>query len=138
MATVDHVPPEILIQVFLHAAREAYSDFAQSLALERRTYDRTTIAAPYAWIPLTHVSRLWRDVALTYPGLWTNVVLVSSTCTSEILQRSSNQPLALTCHSKSFTAFTGLQCTGTGQTNIAPGTCIAADGGDPIQSVLVN
>ena len=40
--------------------------------------------------------------------------------------------------SKSFTAFTGLQCTGTGQTNIAPGTCIAADGGDPLQSVLVN
>ncbi|KAI0054795.1 hypothetical protein BV25DRAFT_1816528, partial [Artomyces pyxidatus] len=48
---------------------------------------------PPAWVVVTHVCHLWRDVALSSPRLWRNVVTYSQPWMEETLSRSKEVPL---------------------------------------------
>ncbi|KAI0056577.1 hypothetical protein BV25DRAFT_1565659 [Artomyces pyxidatus] len=50
---------------------------------------------PPSWIAVTHVCRRWRDVALSSPGLWTNIVMNNKRWMKATLARSRNAPISL-------------------------------------------
>ena len=52
--------------------------------------------APYSWIRLTHVCRMWRELALYTSALWTHVSATSREAVAEVLQRSKDKSLTLT------------------------------------------
>lgn len=62
--------------------------------LETRDYPK-----PYDWIRLTHVCRAWRQLALSTTSLWTHIAIAgkSGDIAMEMLRRSGDQPLTVTC-----------------------------------------
>ena len=82
MAPISLLPPEVLSRIF------------HFLSLKDRPfgYSRTRILG---WIIVTHVCRLWRQVAIGDSSLWTEIFCVPTNreLVSEILDRSRNAPL---------------------------------------------
>ncbi|KAI0081087.1 hypothetical protein K474DRAFT_1481973 [Panus rudis PR-1116 ss-1] len=81
-------PPEILGEIFLQNAQlyEEEEDYQDNW---------TPSTGPYQWLPgTTHVSRYWRQVALTTPLLWARIVVHSHPeLVMEVLRRSKESPL---------------------------------------------
>jgi len=74
-ATTSSLPAEILSKVFLECAACSH---------------------PSSWIKVSHVCRLWRDVALNCPELWSNISLaVHPEFTNLMLVRAKQVPLSL-------------------------------------------
>ncbi|KJA28892.1 hypothetical protein HYPSUDRAFT_61726 [Hypholoma sublateritium FD-334 SS-4] len=81
-STPDILPPELLALIFI---------FAQ--AVDKRVSRKV----PFE-VQLSHVSRRWREVALTTPALWTNISITSRKSKKWVgsyLQRSGCLPLCI-------------------------------------------
>ncbi|TFK67960.1 hypothetical protein BDN72DRAFT_960636 [Pluteus cervinus] len=70
---INHLPPELLTEIFLHIRR-----LRTDHRFFRRVRDRPS------WTVVTGVCRLWRNVALRSPSLWS---YISSSYPSPILER---------------------------------------------------
>ncbi|KAI0823179.1 hypothetical protein BC628DRAFT_1325374 [Trametes gibbosa] len=83
---VDKLPPEILAHIFSFVPGALPPLYASSSA--RWTYDL---------LPLTHVCRRWRTIALDTSSLWSTLCETSSTCTATRVfrTRARNAPLAV-------------------------------------------
>lgn len=86
LSYISHLPPEILSEIFVHCLAE------EQFPLPYRT------EAP---VLLTHVSSLWRSLAMSIPGLWTNLHINYKDPTEDIpavntwLSLSGDRPLSL-------------------------------------------
>ncbi len=56
---------------------------------------------PYSWIQITHVCSWFRQVALAFPALWTNITVLRFECVKAFLQRAGRSPLCVSV-GKSF------------------------------------
>ncbi len=61
--------------------------------LSRRPRGDPRVIPDISWIQVTHVCRLWRDVALSYPRLWGHIVLNIPGAVKGFLARSNGAPL---------------------------------------------
>lgn len=101
MAVIKDLPPELLLQVFLQACRGDYDSWC-NLAFNRPAFyalqsRQDEFPFAYSWIYVTHVCRLWRDIALSYPGLWNNIVVswAGPARDVEFLRRSKDLSLTI-------------------------------------------
>ncbi|KAI0047442.1 hypothetical protein FA95DRAFT_1679047 [Auriscalpium vulgare] len=79
---IARLPPEILCPIFMHLYPLAKAPFKS--------------AAFFGWIPVTHVCRRWRDIALAHRSLWTRIPLELGTdWTTTLLERSKSLPIHL-------------------------------------------
>jgi len=69
-APISCLPTEVLCRIFL-LVRDSTADWK-----------------PLLWIKVTHTSLHWRNVALTFPNLWTLLPLENAQWTEEMLKRS--------------------------------------------------
>ncbi|KAH9940823.1 uncharacterized protein BXZ73DRAFT_42496 [Epithele typhae] len=77
------LPPELLSEIFTHIAADCYN--------ERKTNSTSPV---YKWITLGHVCRVWRNVALNTPRLWSRIVFTRKTEIIETMfSRSKKAPL---------------------------------------------
>ncbi|TFK22467.1 hypothetical protein FA15DRAFT_757990 [Coprinopsis marcescibilis] len=90
-AVTSRLPPEILARIFLYGKEQV---------------SNVDSAAP-EWYKITHVSRLWRDVAIDYAKLWTNIYLTPSAWTTIMLERSKHAPLSLDIKERRLSSSTG-------------------------------
>ncbi|KAF5314485.1 hypothetical protein D9619_011762 [Psilocybe cf. subviscida] len=79
---IARVPPEILLQIFVAVTEngEWPADSTQC-------------------IPVTHVCRQWRSIALNAPALWSNLLSDNVAWTMAMLDRSKASPLTVSIHS---------------------------------------
>ncbi|CAA7260625.1 unnamed protein product [Cyclocybe aegerita] len=73
------LPPELLCEIFLHAHYLLHHHPHASLA----------------FLPLSHVCRHWRAIALSLPELWSNIPVFHRSWTGEMLLRSKNATLSV-------------------------------------------
>ncbi|KAF5314484.1 hypothetical protein D9619_011763 [Psilocybe cf. subviscida] len=76
-ASVARLPPEILLQIFAKLTEDG--GFVDSMKC----------------IPITHVCRRWRSLALDAPALWTNLSSENLLWTTAMLERSKSAPLTV-------------------------------------------
>lgn len=82
---ISTLPVEILRQIIIHAAT---NDPHKYIYKNSHGFDDENLIH-LGWILITHVSRLWREVALTTQSLWTDIVLnFGRTCAAEMIRRS--------------------------------------------------
>ncbi|KAI0320159.1 hypothetical protein OF83DRAFT_1281386 [Amylostereum chailletii] len=53
------------------------------------------ITKPPTWLSVTHVCRHWRDTALSFPSLWSEIVLTNKNWMYETLERSKDVSISL-------------------------------------------
>lgn len=83
-AIATRLPPEVLLQVFLDCVEEDAEEEADGFSA--------------AWIQsLAHVCHYWRELALDYPLLWSNIVFTRSSkiLPLKMLELSRNVPISI-------------------------------------------
>ncbi|TCD61501.1 hypothetical protein EIP91_008367 [Steccherinum ochraceum] len=88
---ISRLHPDILSQLFLQ-----YRAVANAFALaEGVSHD----SAHYRWLPITHVCRRWRRLAVGIPLLWSHIRIgcVSENALDTFLARSQDVPLRVEC-----------------------------------------
>ncbi|KAF8649042.1 hypothetical protein AX16_006061 [Volvariella volvacea WC 439] len=81
LTPVYQLPPEVLSRIF--------STYAASFP------------GSYKWVPVTHVSYHWREVAISSPRLWSSIYTkYSSEWLQEVLVRSKSSPILVSCNYK--------------------------------------
>ena len=103
---MQSLPFEILLEVFLHLTRIVHEDFLSSLD-QNQDKILEQQCRPYSWLHVTHVCRFWRVATLSYPSLWTNIIILTGDMQSNfgpsdeyletMLSRSVEMPLSITC-----------------------------------------
>ncbi|KZT65072.1 hypothetical protein DAEQUDRAFT_559354 [Daedalea quercina L-15889] len=80
---ISVLPPEVLSEVFLHRAADW-------------RVKKPYIPVVHDWLPLSHVCKHWRSVALGCPALWSSLKVTGS-CEwmAELLARSKRLPLTV-------------------------------------------
>lgn len=86
------LPAELLASVFIHIARDSYTD---------EKYVCSTPTRP-SWFNVSYVCRYWRDVALNCPTLWSYIPATSQRWTEELLVRSRIAPLKISTKTTSM------------------------------------
>ena len=81
LCRISRLPPEVLSEVFL------------VLAEQLQAQDR--FKADFKWITVTHVCRLWRDIALQHGRLWGKIDAARPDRTMVFVDRSKGAPLAV-------------------------------------------
>jgi hypothetical protein len=67
---LSSLPAELLVDIFLILAREARETYIHSLKNPAEHFNSDALLpCPYSWIFVTHVSRVWRWVALSTSSL---------------------------------------------------------------------
>lgn len=102
MAVIKDLPSELLLQAFLQACRGDYDSWCVITSNRPSSHTRGLQSGEdadtfvYAWIYVTHVCRLWRNIALSYPGLW-NISWTDSASARdlEFLRRSKDLSLSI-------------------------------------------
>ncbi|GJE91224.1 hypothetical protein PsYK624_073730 [Phanerochaete sordida] len=89
LASVERLPPELLLQVFLFLLADA--SIAASWTRMAHRYGRRQRKDPR--MVLTHVCHRWRSLCLNSPRLWCEVDAASEDWTREALARSRTLPL---------------------------------------------
>lgn len=92
---------DILAEMFLQIATDIRLRFYQ------RWWDRSfniEVPGPFSWLPITHVCRHWRNIALASPPLWSHVDVRYDDRTATFIGRSGNAPLTIRHHWSSYTA----------------------------------
>ncbi|GJE92884.1 hypothetical protein PsYK624_090420 [Phanerochaete sordida] len=98
--TITRLLDEVLSEVLLQCAngvREAYYQSWHHGASE-------TPPNSFSWLPITHVCRHWRDVALASPRLWSHVDVWKNDRTATFIKRSGKVPLTIRHYKPSYTA----------------------------------
>ncbi|EIM89652.1 uncharacterized protein STEHIDRAFT_118801, partial [Stereum hirsutum FP-91666 SS1] len=96
LASVSRLPAEILTIVFRHLTPTIVWGPLHS-SVNRRVH----AARARYWsemqclIDVTHVCRIWRDVALNDPALWSNIWIEDAEWSAEMLRRTRNGPLTI-------------------------------------------
>ncbi|KAI6120001.1 hypothetical protein EDD16DRAFT_1706202 [Pisolithus croceorrhizus] len=88
------LPPELLSMIFLHYARDWYTDPGSKFVGQ---------VAP--WVAVSYVCRTWRDVALNCGVIWGHLFFVSLDWTLELLERSKAAPLLVRMHLTSVDSY---------------------------------
>lgn len=81
LAPINRLPPELLASIFALTAQ-----------LVRES---TEIGNGLAWISVTHVCQLWRDVALDCTSLWCNLPYTHPALLEAMVERSKGAPLCI-------------------------------------------
>ncbi|KAI0065756.1 hypothetical protein BV25DRAFT_1821436 [Artomyces pyxidatus] len=81
-APVSRLPVEIVVHIF--------SLFQASPRLPHNRYTR-----PPAWLAVTHVYQRWRNISLSCPILWTDIIVQNSNWAKAMLSRSKGAPITL-------------------------------------------
>ncbi|KAI0045416.1 hypothetical protein FA95DRAFT_1477356, partial [Auriscalpium vulgare] len=89
---ISRLPTELIAYIFILLSN-----------IDRPSYPAAISGSPtypcaptLGWIAVTHVCRLWREIALDYPSLWANVEFaMGSDWTQLMLARARSSPLAL-------------------------------------------
>ena len=82
---INQLPPELLAEVFYWCILQTYACcIGGAIPLPLR---------PYAWLVIRHVCRAWREVALTFPKLSTQIWLARPECVQNLLSKSGALPL---------------------------------------------
>lgn len=82
---ISTLPVELLRQIIIHAATNDPHKYIYKSS--HGFYNENPIHL--GWISITHVSRLWREVAVTTRSLWTDIVLnFGRTWAAEMIRRS--------------------------------------------------
>lgn len=91
------LPPELLGRIFGYHIQSCKELWHQGLPYQRpRPPSCLPEVGPYTWIRVTHVCRYWRNVALTNPLLWSQIVLTRSLdCIQTMIARSQQTPLTV-------------------------------------------
>lgn len=86
---ISRLPVFLLTSIFLlfPAIRKEDDDLYWELEDEDIYYP--------TWLSITHVCHLWREAAIEYPLMWTNIILDSPEWTHIMLQRSKSAPLVI-------------------------------------------
>ena len=84
---VFRLPPETLSIIFSHGARDYY---------ESDSGGRVTPCIP-TWVNVSYVCSHWRNIALNCPTLWTYHFSTSRRWTEELLLRSKEASLKISC-----------------------------------------
>ncbi|EAU82628.1 hypothetical protein CC1G_07910 [Coprinopsis cinerea okayama7 len=96
LSDIARLPPEVLSRVFIH-----YQQLCASLS---RISDFGRILRPFEWTQVTHVSRYWRDTALAFPELWSNIQATTNPRWAQVMfDRAKQAPISLTFSSNSST-----------------------------------
>ncbi|KAF5321151.1 hypothetical protein D9619_001173 [Psilocybe cf. subviscida] len=82
--SVAKLPPEILLQIFAKLTEDG------------------GLVDSIKCVPITHVSRQWRSLALDAPALWTNLSSINLHWTIAMLERSKGAPLTVLMDEKSY------------------------------------
>lgn len=90
MATVHSLPVEILLDIFHKVSVDVQRPYLANLGASPSSTERNY---PYSWIRITHVSRVWRAVALSSSTLWSTVIFINPAATEQFLQRAGSQLL---------------------------------------------
>lgn len=83
--TLDSLPPELLIQVFLHA----------TFVDKRQPYWYLNPSLEWSPVAISHVCRRWRSLALGTSSLWATIFPRNSSALLVFLKRSSHQDVGL-------------------------------------------
>ncbi|KAH9977125.1 hypothetical protein BGW80DRAFT_1287494 [Lactifluus volemus] len=86
LAPVSKLPHDLLSDIFIIFHRSESDSKNWRSIFNRRSP---------ACLPLTHVSRTWRNAALRCPLLWTNIIFVPAKWTAIMLERSQTAPLTV-------------------------------------------
>ncbi|KAA1474485.1 hypothetical protein DENSPDRAFT_332310 [Dentipellis sp. KUC8613] len=89
---IHRLPPDILFKIFYIIATQKYAHI-HITAESGKTSPR--YCKPMDIYKLTHVCRHWRDLALQFPLLWTDIPLQEAKWAHEFLLRSQSAPLSL-------------------------------------------
>ncbi|KZT64038.1 hypothetical protein DAEQUDRAFT_67952 [Daedalea quercina L-15889] len=91
LTPISTLPDDLLGEVFRHYA----ADLANIDGVWDVSHPSSRLpGGPYTWIIVSHVCRRWRDVALHFASLWTNVLVTpSEELVAEVLRRSRLAPL---------------------------------------------
>ncbi|PSR74796.1 hypothetical protein PHLCEN_2v9510 [Hermanssonia centrifuga] len=88
------IPPELLIriiQLYISRYKELEEDYLPTPGTPTHCF---ITPGPYAWIRVTHVCQSWRDILLSCPMLWNDVVVTRhSECIQAMVSRSQQVPL---------------------------------------------
>ncbi|KAG2012936.1 hypothetical protein CC2G_009886 [Coprinopsis cinerea AmutBmut pab1-1] len=96
LSEISRLPPEVLSRVFMH--------YQRLCASSTRISKFGRILRPFDWTKVTHVSRYWRDVALAFPELWSNIQATTSPRWAQVMfERAKQAPISLTFSSNSST-----------------------------------
>ncbi|THH18260.1 hypothetical protein EW146_g2679 [Bondarzewia mesenterica] len=87
-APISQLPVEIMTAVFKELTECIYGKTGYSGQDRIFGYDP-------GWIVVLQVCLLWRNIALAFPALWTNIVFTKGRLTEVMLQRAKNMPLNL-------------------------------------------
>ena len=81
LCRISRLPPEVLSQIFLV--------FAEQLQAQDR------FKTDFKWITITHVCRLWREIALRHGRLWGKIDSAREERARVFVERSNGAPLAV-------------------------------------------
>ena len=97
LAPVSRLPPELVLHIFAYVKA--------TVTLESKYNYGINGVQGRDWIKLTHVFRLWRDIALCAPSLWTDIHIskYNYRWANEMLRRSQQIPLAVHVNFLGFT-----------------------------------
>ena len=87
ISPVFHLPPETLAIIFTHGTRNYY---------ESDDGGRFTTVIP-TWVNISYVCCHWCNIAVNCPVLWTYPFHLSLRWTEELLLRSKEAPLKMSC-----------------------------------------
>ncbi|OCH95158.1 hypothetical protein OBBRIDRAFT_884226 [Obba rivulosa] len=85
-----HLPQELLAEIFIHYVEDAISPAGQD--------ERRPVVKRYRWIRITHICRHWRNVALSYPRLWSSILVTNPLWMAELLRRAGQVPLRVNAY----------------------------------------
>lgn len=86
---IDRLPDEMLVAIFREYMEMHWCD------MDQMRVSKTGVEGLYRWVRVSHVNKLWRDVALRWPSLWSRIILPWKNFESlpEFLSRSKKSPL---------------------------------------------
>ncbi|TFY67089.1 hypothetical protein EVG20_g4066 [Dentipellis fragilis] len=94
LSYISHLPAEVLVRIF-EALRqiEPPEDITKCLCESHLCADRHNIIG---WLKVTHVCRQWRQAALAYPRLWSDIIFtLGPQWRDEMLLRSCAAPISM-------------------------------------------
>lgn len=94
LPTIARVPPEILLRIFQAYANVSTNPPDELFSETDPPACSSDILGPYSWIYITHVCQHWRAVSLSFPLLWSSIVVTHHIeCMRTMLERSQRVPL---------------------------------------------
>ncbi|TFK72268.1 hypothetical protein BDN72DRAFT_957431 [Pluteus cervinus] len=98
LSFINRLSSDILLYIFTYV--QTSRDPGEEIYDPTYIFNDVPVALtkPIIWIrSITHVCSQWRDIALSYPVLWTTIQSCSGAWKQEVLTRSRSAPLSIVC-----------------------------------------